>query len=819
MDNLVQDLRYTLRMIGRNRGFVAAAVLTIALGVGINTAVFSVAYGVLLRPLPYPEPDRLIRVSERHPGGTSPLRSPRLSNITYNAWIGSARTIEGVAAWGPNTYTVTGLEEPLRVDGAMVSPALFSLLRTTPGAGRFFRPEEARDDATVVILSDGFWRERFGADPAAVGRVLKLDGRACTIIGVARPEFFFPDRRARLWTPYPIAPTEVSPERGGSISVFPALARLKPGATPAQAATEGTAASRGVVTRPMADDLLFGTGGPVEVQARPLIEAMTESIRPALAVLAAGVGLILLIACTNVANLIISRGLARGKEISMRCALGAGKARLFRQLLTESLVLSTAAGLFGILLAVGLIRVIPVIVPPAFPRIDDVHLDGFVVTFAALAALLAGLLSGVAPALRSASLGVSDALRAGSWSAAGGLRVARGSRTRAGLLVAEAALSTMLLIGAGLLIRSFEKLLSVDPGFKPANVLTARVYPPEGESSTERSQQFISALLDRLRKTPGVAAAGGANMAPFFNMTAVSGFSIPAGFGSDKPVTAQALHYVVTPGYAEALGMRLLEGRFFNQWDAEAADQRMLVNREFVRQYLPRGPVVGRRIEGLLTSKGKFTEIVGVVDNVLKDGLAGRIQPEIYLAAGKNRPLTSEFSVVIRSSANPLSLVPVLRGIVRDVDRFAALDQVATLDQQVSRSVSQPRFATLVMTVFASLALVLAAVGIYGVLSYNVNQRRPEMGVRAALGASRRDLVGLVLREGLTLTFAGLVIGLAAAAGITRWMSTLLFGVKPLDAPVYGIAAIVLLVMAAAACALPAQRAAAADPAEALRSE
>jgi len=817
MEALIQDIRYTVRMIGSSRGFSAAALLTIALGVGINTAVFSVVYGVLLRPLPYPEPDRLVRLSERHPGGISPLRAPMLSSLTYNAWAGSARTVEGIAAYGSRIYTVTGFDEPLRVTGASVSPVLFSLLRATPASGRFFREEEATGDADVAIISDSFWRLQYGAELGAIGRSLILDGRAYTIIGIAPPGFYFPDRDVRLWTPYAVPRTEVGPDRSGGISIFSGMARLRPGCTPAQAAAEGTAASRGSA-RPFAADMLFGAGGPVEVQARPVVEVMTDNVRPALSVLAAGVALILLIACANVANLMLSRGLARGRELSMRSALGAGRGRLFRQLLTESLLLATAGGIVGIPIALGLTRAMPLIAPPAFPRIADIRIDGTVFAFAAVATIVSGLLTGVAPALRSTNLSLMEAMHAGVWTSVGGLQGARSSRMRAALLVAEAALSAMLLIAAGLLIRSFEKLVAVDPGFNPANVLSARIYLPEGTTTEKRSEQFLATLLERLRESPGVTAAGGGNMSPLTGLTAITGFRLPTEAGEEKPREARALQYVVTPGYAEALGLKLLEGRFFNERDAGPGTRAMLVNREFVAQYLHTGHVVGRRFEGLFV-KDQFVEIVGVVGNVLKDGLSARVQPEIYLLAGSGVAWDTEFAVVIRTSGNPLSLAPMLRSAVHDEDRSAAIDEVTTLEQLVSRSVSQPRFATLVLSVFAALALCLAAVGMYGVLSYNVTQRRREMGVRAALGATRRDLLRLVLRDGLSLTLIGLALGIGASAAVTRFMSNMLFGIKPTDMLVYGTAPLVLFAIAVLACALPARRAASADPAEALRAE
>jgi predicted permease len=817
LEVLVQDARLALRMMRRNPSFAAAVLVTLALGIGANTAVFSVVYGVLLRPLPYPEPDRLVRIWEEHPGASAAIRGAALSDLTYNVWNESPRTLEGIAAHSTARFTVTGFDEPIRVEGAAVSPSLFPLLRATPAVGRFFRTEEGIGTAApVVVLSDGFWRERFGGDRAAIGRALVLDDRAYTIIGVAAPGFYFPDRAARVWTPRAVR--RRSGPNDGQVSRLQVIARLAPGVTFAQAEAEGTAAARSVGKRPVAADLLFGKGGPVVVHATSVVAEATGDVRPALLVVSVGVGLVLLIACANVANLFLSRGVSRSREIALRAALGAGRLRLVQQLLVESLTLSLAGGLLGLLLGWALIGILPKLAPADFPRLDDVRIDGRVLAFAALASVLAGILSGSAPALRGSRFDVSAMLHGGAWATASGFGGRWNQRMRGALLVAEAALAVMLLVGAGLLVHSFVRLVRVDPGYDAANLLTARVFLPAAGTIPERGGQFVEALLERLRAAPGVVAAGAGNMAPLVDIVYISGFRFPARDGGE-PVMAQALKNVITPGYAETYAFRLRQGRMLRQEDATSAIQAMLVNEEFVRQYWPPDrPLIGARFQGLMSEPNVTTEIVGLIANVLGRGLNRQPQPEIYLVKRAGAPL-SHISIALRTRGDPAAAAPLLRSLVREVDPAAALEGVGPLAKRVSASVSQPRFAAAVLAAFAGLALSLAAVGLYSVLSYGVSQRRPELGVRAALGATRADLMRLVAVQGLGLTAVGLALGLAGAAALTRLMTRVLFGVAPLDAVAFGAAALTLFCVAAAACLIPARRAAAADPAAALRSE
>ena len=799
----------TLRTVFMHRGFAFGAILTLALGIAATTAIFSIVHGVLLRPLPYPEPDRLVRVSEFHPGAVAPFRGVWLSNLTYFAWQDEARTIGPIATFGRGTYTV-GETNPQRIVGSAASPELFDVLRVRPALGRFFTPDDVvKGAAPAVVLSAGLWRERFGGRPDVIGETVLIDRQPHAIVGVAPAGFAFPAHDVRFWTAEGME-LPGTPERP-NMSVTSAIARLAPGVTAAQAAAEGTAAARREA-RPFVAELMFGKGGPVEVRVEGVVEQMTGTIRPALLVLGGAVAVLLLIACANVANLLLSRGVARERELAVRVAVGASRWQIVRQLLAESLVIASAAGILGVAGAWALIRVLPVVAPEDLPRLADVRLDATVLFFALVVVVMSAVLSGLVPALRAARPDLLPSLREGS----GASSSARTVRLRHAMLISEAALAVMLLIGSGLLIRSFMQLVNVDPGYDAANVLTADIYLPGAELGKADTTAFLDEFLPRVRALPGVTAAGVSNMMPLGRSTSIVGFTVP--LPGRAPVTARGIAYWGTPGYAEALRLQLRAGRLLNERDSASAMQSMVVNEEFVRTFLDGVNPLGVQFPSIL-AKGKTAEIVGVVANVLKDGLDANPQPEVYVALAHEYSLRSQISFVMRTEHDPNAFVPAVREILGDLRPDAALDRVGALTSHIEASVAQPRFAAWVLALFAALAMILSAVGLYSVLAYTVSRRRRELGVRAALGANRLRIMSLVCREGMAVAVIGIGLGVTGAAALSRWLQSMLFGIDVHDRLAFTLAPLMLLAVALVACLIPAARAARTDPTVALRSE
>jgi len=566
MDVLRQDIRAALAAMRRAPGFAATALLTLALGVGATTAVFSIVHGVLLRPLPYADPDRLVRVWEEYPGGVSPAGNRWLSRSTYAVWREHPRTIDAVGGHTLQERQLTLGVERVNVFGAAVSPAVLATLGVVPALGRFLTDDDGRDGGpAVVILSDELWRERYGSSPGVLGASLAIDGTAHTIVGVAPPAFAFPDPRVRFWVPLVIPRAATAAE--GAI-VFTALARLKPGVTLAQVEAESTAAARAAPKHPLTE-YFFGKGAPVVVHARGLVDDMTIREKPALSVLAVAVALVLVIACASVTNLLLSRGVTRQRELAIRAAVGGSRARIVRQVLTESAVFCIAGGTLGLVLAWGLVRVLPTIAPPRLPRLDGVGLDGPVLAFWALTTMLTAGAAGLAPAVSGARVDLTDACRGADRSSGTGFRGAHARRLRDVLLLVEGAFAVVLIVGASLLARSFVRLLEVDNGYTAAGVLIAGVELPRG-SPAARRDQFIESALARLREMPGVSAAGAGGMVPLMPQTEMMSVTMPDAIAGGKPIQGRALVYQITPGYAEALGLRLREGRFFVDADARA---------------------------------------------------------------------------------------------------------------------------------------------------------------------------------------------------------------------------------------------------------
>jgi predicted permease len=815
MDSILRDVRQALRVLGASRGISIAALTSIALGVGGTTAMFSVVYGVLMRPLPYPEPRQLVGMWEVHPGANAPLKQDLLSRPTYRAWAETSSTLQSIASYSAGDFSVTNSGATERVRGARVTPSLFGVLRAVPGRGRFLTAGDAEMGAApVVVIGDSFWRDHFGRDPSAVGETLEIDDVKHVIVGVAREGLAFPEADIVLYVPLIVPGTDPADR---AIGVMTAIARLKAGASVAQAEAEGTAYAR-AAQRPFAD-IIFGSGAPVEVRVRPLVDQETRNIRQALIVLAAGISLLLLIACANVTNLLLSRASDRVREFAVRTALGAGRGRILRQLVIESLVVATAGGLLGVTLGWLLTSAVPTLAPDSVPRLHEIRVDGGFLVAAILASTFVGLVAGVWPAFASSKVDLLSAMQQGGTRSTGG----SGKQTRRFLVVAEAALAVVLLVGAALLGRSYSALMQVDAGYQVDHVLTADLIVPRS-FKPHQTAQLATSLVERVQTAPGIRAVAVGSMAPFGGALYSSGFALPGlTTANGQPLVVRALQAVVTPGYAEALGLRLKEGRFLAAHDTSPTAIAMVVNETFARTYFTDGRLAsGRLFAGMFPNMLGRTDavvtIVGVVEDVLPDRLDGLPQPQIYLPIGLGfeRRIST---IVVRTDGDPALAGPLVRRAVQELEPSARVEQIGPLEAKRFNSSREPRFTALVLGLFATLAVALAMTGLYGVLSHNVSQRRRELAVRGALGATKMNLLTMILREGMAMVTIGILLGGAAALALTRGMSSLLFGVKPLDPLAFGLATTLLLAVAAAASVIPAARAARVEAAEALKAE
>ena len=812
----LHDVRYALRGLGRTPSFTFFGILTLALGIGGTAAMFSVVYGVLLRPLPYPGQQRLVGLWEIHPGANAPLKNDLLSRPTYRAWARTSTTLDAIGAYTTRDHILAQSAIMERVRGAVVTPSLFQVLQISPLRGRFFVTSDAEAGAApVAVIVDTLWRDWFAADPAVIGRTVTLDDIQYVIVGIASAEHGFPSIDIKIYTPLIVPPTDPA---GRAIGIVTAIGRLKPEVSLVRAEAEGTAIAR-AVERPFAD-LVYGEGEAVKVRVQALVDQQTRGVRSALVVLSVGVVLLLLVACANLANLLLSRGTGRIREFAIRTSLGAGRSQLLRQLVTEGLVLSAIGGLIGLFLGWAVVAALPSLTPATFPRAHQIRVDLWFVSAVALTAIACGVVASIWPGVRTLRDLPSAAQVAGL---RGG--IVSGGHMGQALVVMEAALAVVLLVGATLLGRSFVALLHVDAGYQPAGVLTADVSVVAGSDRQIRMAQLAEMLVERLRAAPGIHAVGLGSMAPFGSILNSAGFALPGiATPSGQPVVARALQTVVTPGYAEALGLRLKEGRFFVAADIASPTIAMIVNETFAKTYLADGKrATGRLFRGMfpkmLGRNDAVVTIVGVVEDVLLDRLDGRPQPQIYLPMGVGFSIGSGATLVVKAVGDPTPLAPVIRSALQEIEPGAVLTRVSPLTTKRVESASEPRFATFIMGTFAVLALALAMTGLYGVLSYNVAQRTRELGVRGALGATKTDLHYLVLRQGLVMTGVGIAIGTGVAMLATRGMADLLFGVTPLDPLAFAVPPLLLILVAIAACLIPARRAARVDPLVALRSE
>jgi predicted permease len=823
-----QDMRHALRLIRREPAFTFTALATLALGIGLNTAIFSVAYGVLWRPLPYPNPDRLIIVSSAQQTETGVKTFSTWPPVTYEGLRPRVTTLDHLAAYTPIDVQLTGRGEPLQLPALGVSPNFFATLGVNPARGRaFLTGAAAPDDDRVAIVSDRLWRTSLEADPAIVGQSITIDGVARTVVGVLPPNFTFRPVITRLGA-LPDAdiflPSRWSGAAGSNASLF-LLGRMKSGLTKERAEADLTA----LVNDPsIAPAGALTTAGRFSSDARTLArvgglqEQGTQSARPLLLILLGAVSFVLLIACVNVANLQMARLTARRGELSVRMALGAGRRRIVRQLLTEAVVLSLLGASLGVMLAWVAIGVTLPLVPQAvLPRLGGIVIDARVMMFCLGLALVSTLLIGLVPALRmsGATFGEGLALHAGATRTTGDRQ---GERLRTLLVAGQIAMTLVLLIGAGLLIHSFVRLTSVSTGFESSGrdgvVQTVRVTLPDRlADEPERIHAFARGVLDRIQSLPAVTSASLINSMPFGRMFIQGDFDID---GQPKP-TLFAGTPKIEPGYFKTMGIPLLAGRDFTPQDTAAAMKVAIVSERIVRECFPGGPgqALGRRVRVNVIDRGEWLTVVGVVADIRQMSLERDVQPMIYVPFQQDHSGFLRFVAFVARTSTPGSVVEGIRAEIRRAAPDLPIQSTVTMDEAVAASVAQPRFRMVLLALFATTATLIATCGLYGLMAYAVTQRRREIGVRMALGAERRDVLRLVLTRALRVVVAGLIVGLAGAAGVTRVLQRFLFGVTSTDPIVFTIVTLLLLAVGLVAAWLPARRATRIDPWAALRAE
>jgi putative ABC transport system permease protein len=814
MGAMWQDIRYAWRMLRRQPGFAAVAVITLALGVGANTAVFTVVNGVLLRALPYDDPDRLVVLlngpaSVTRGAGASARMGPWFSPLNYLDVATESGVFSAHAAFNQVTVNVTGHGDPQRVDGAEVTWPFFSVLGVVPPVGRAFLESDATGAAQVIVLSDGLWRREFGKRADVVGSTVEMDGKAYTVIGVAPPDLALP-RRAEFWRPLVFTPDNLSPRSRGAQWVS-AVARMKPGVSLGQANS-----AMAIVATRLAEQFPRTNNGR-RMGATLLHEQMVRDIRPALLVLLGAVMLVLLIACANVANLLLARAHGRTREVAVRAALGAGRTRLIQQFLAESLLLGMLGGAAGLLVAFWCTRALIALGPASIPRLSDVGIDWRVLGFTMATAVATSVLFGLAPAVSSTGGGVARFAIGTGRGAIG----SSGTRTRRALVACEMALAVVLLVGAGLLIRSYTRIVDVHPGFSADRVLTFHLALPDAKYTTaDAVSQVTSAFVERLSRQPGVE-----NAAAIMGLPLDADFSISSSFlragEADSADSPSAGMRIVTPGYFGTMQIPLRSGRLFDAHDDATAQEVVIINEQAARRYWPGKNPLGEQLHlGVRLVRGVRSgqkTIVGVVGDVKYGGLDTAAPVEVYLPHAQHP--VGDVTIAVRTAGEPLAFVPTARAELARLDRELPLADIHPMTEVVSRSIAERRFVMLLLGAFASVALTLAAIGIYGLLAYVVTQRTAEIGVRLAMGAAPGDVVRLFVREGAALTIAGLIAGLLGAVAAARVLTTLLFGVTATDPTTFAAVAAVLLLIALVASYVPARRAARVDPMTALRTD
>ncbi|HXB69661.1 MAG TPA: ABC transporter permease [Candidatus Acidoferrales bacterium] len=802
LTSILRDLRYSCRSLLHNPGFAAVSVLALALGIGANSAIFTVVNSVLLQPLPFYRADQLVTVRERNLKAGFPQFS--LSPGNYLDFRDHNHTFSGIAAVAGQGLNLAGGAEPERLRGARVTIDFFDVLGRKPSFGRAFTaPEMQLGSHRVAILSYGLWQRRFAGSPGVLGQSLKMNEELYTVVGVMPADFRFPER-TEIWTPMAMN-LQNWQQRGGHY--LGGIGRLKAGSSLAAAQADLNAIAA------LADKQYPDSNSGWDTTLKSLQESVVGEIRPAILTLTAAVGFVLLIACVNLANLLLSRSSARRQEIGIRSSLGAGRGRLVRQLLTESLLLAALGAALGLALAWVGTRLLVNLNPNILPRAKEIALDARVLGFTAAIAVLTGILFGLAPAIHMAKTDLHSALREGSRGNALGFRR---NRLRSVLMAGEVALALVLLSGAGLLMRSFYHLQSMDPGFDPHGMLTFRTNLPSAKYKGDEPQAaFYRRALERIRALPGVSAAGAAQIFPLAGDDYILSFEqigkppIPAGN------QASAAYYVATPGYFAALRIPIKSGRDFTVRDDAAAPPVAVISESMARQFYPNENPLGQRIR--MGNGSKPAEIVGIVGDVRDQEMESKGRPAVYEPAAQIPFNTMYFGV--RSEGDAAALISGVRAAIRELDQELPIDAIGTVDSLVANALSQRRFSMLLMAIFAALALVLAMVGIYGVISYSVAQATREIGIRVALGARRGDVLGMVFGYAGILMSAGLAVGIVAAVGAGRLLQSQLFEVQPADPTTYVAVAFVLLATGLLACTVPAVRAMRVDPMVALRNE
>jgi putative ABC transport system permease protein len=800
METLLKDIRYGTRTLFKNRGFTAIAVLALALGIGANTAIFTVVNSVLLRPLPFEKPEQLVMVWEKR------MQLGRERNAVsppdFTDWRAQNQVFEDMAAFTNQGFNLGAGTEPERIQGAGVSPSLFAILRARPRMGRAFDAEEDKPGASpVVIIGSVLWQRSFASDPEIVGKTIKLNEKPYTVVGVMPAGFIFPNRRSEIWIPLILSPEDAANRGGHNLTV---VARMKDGVTLEQARADMVS-----IAAQLEQQYQVNTGHGSNVFS--LYDEVVAGARPALLVLLGAVAFVLLIACANVANLLFARSTARQKEIAIRTALGAGRLRIIRQLLTESVLLGISGGLLGVLLALWGLDLLLAIGENSIPRVKEIRLDGWVLGFSLLISIATGLIFGLVPALQASRPDLNDALKEGSRGASGSLR---SNRTRSLFVIAEVAICLVLLIGAGLMIKSFSRLLNVSPGFNPENVLSVNVALSGSRYRDGASVSgFYKQTLERLSALPGVQSASVVTALPMAGNFGSRYFGIEGRPPQPPGQGFNANTNLATPGYFETMNIPLLEGRDFEEGDVRGAPDVVVINQEAVRRYWPDESPIGQRI----TFENRTRTVIGVVGNVKQSGLDIETRPEMF---SPYYQVTVPFgTVLVRTKTDPATMTSAVRGAMQEIDKDLPLYGIKTVSDVISDSVAPRRLNMLLLGIFAGLALVLAAVGLYGVISYSVSQRTREIGIRMALGASHKSVLRLVVGQGIVLASVGVAIGVVASFFLTKFMATLLFGVSPTDPITFVAISVLLIAVSIVASVIPARRAMKVDPMVALRYE